>query len=185
MKKKLLGLLLMVFCTSIVSAQEEKGVFVEGSVSLASDRLGKYFASDFFIVTPGIGYQFNEKLSVGFKVGLSNDDVFEWKSYTSFVRYKFYTLGKAGLFTEGKVSQYVFPNPGLGGSSHHFVEAGFSLGISVPFNEHFKLVCQYLHIGYSNEYNRDEAKHGMNLHCGDWVLDANIKRLSIGLNWLF
>ena len=73
MKKKLLGLLLMVFCTSIVSAQEEKGVFVEGSVSLASDRLGKYFASDFFIVTPGIGYQFNEKLSVGFKVGLSND----------------------------------------------------------------------------------------------------------------
>ena len=188
----LLGLALLI-PANLQAQSDDKGFFVEGSVSYASDYSGGYNGNgskrtgDFFIITPTIGYQFNDKWSAGLKVGFSTSDdfVFDWNCYTPFVRYNFCSLGEANLFTEGKVSGNVFPDPGEGGGSPHYVEAGFSLGISYPFNEHLKLVCQYLHIGYSNEYNNDRAKHGMNLHSGDWVLDANIKRLSIGLSWTF
>ena len=179
--------------TNMQAQSKDKGLFVEGSASYASDYSGGYNANgsrrtgDFFIITPAIGYQFNDKWSTGFKVGFSTSDdfTFDWNSYTPFVRYNFCSLGKVNLFTEGKVSLTAYSEGSLGGGDPNFVEAGFSLGISYPFNEHLKLVCQYLHIGYSNEYNNDRAKHGMNLHSGDWVLDANIKRLSIGLSWTF
>lgn len=137
----LLGLALLI-PANLQAQSDDKGFFVEGSVSYASDYSGGYNGNgskrtgDFFIITPTIGYQFNDKWSAGLKVGFSTSD-------------------------------------------------DFVFGISYPFNEHLKLVCQYLHIGYSNEYNNDRAKHGMNLHSGDWVLDANIKRLSIGLSWTF
>ena len=185
---------LVLFLPTNTQAQsKDKGLFVEGSASYASDYSGGYNANgsrrtgDFFIITPTIGYQFNDKWSAGLKVGFSTSDdfVFDWNSYTPFVRYNFCSLGKVNLFTEGKVSLTAYSEGSLGGGDPNFVEAGFSLGISYPFNEHLKLVCQYLHIGYSNEYNNDRAKHGMNLHSGDWVLDANIKRLSIGLSWTF
>ena len=195
----LLGLALLI-PANLQAQSNDKGFFVEGSVSYASDYSGGYNGNgskrtgDFFIITPTIGYQFNDKWSAGFKVGFSTSDdfVFNWFSSTPFVRYSFCSLGKANLFTEGKISGYLFPDPGEGRKDDpHFIEAGFSLGISYPLNEHLKIVCQYLHIGYSDEYNdvndnaKFSAKHGLNLHSGDWVLDANIKRLSIGLNWTF
>lgn len=187
----LLGLVLLI-PANLQAQSKDKGFFVEGSVSYASDYAGGFYidgsrrTGDFFIVTPAIGYQFNDKWSAGLKVGFSTSDdfVYNWNSYTVFARYNFYSLGKACLFTEGKVSGYALPSI-VGGKNKDFAEAGFSIGISYPFNKHLKLVCQYLHIGYSNEYNRDNAKHGLNLHSGDWVLDANIKRLSIGLSWTF
>lgn len=192
----LLGLALLI-PANLQAQSDDKGFFVEGSVSYASDYSGGYNGNgskrtgDFFIITPTIGYQFNDKWSAGFKVGFSTsgDFMFNWNSYTPFVRYNFCSLGKANLFTEGKVSIFGYHDV-IGGDSN-FVEAGFSFGISYPLNKHLKIVCQYLHIGYSDEYNdvndnaKFSAKHGMNLHSGDWVLDANIKRLSIGLSWTF
>lgn len=186
----LLGLFLSL-PTNLQAQSKDKGFFVEGSVSYASDRQSKVFTDEFSIITPAVGYQFNDKWSAGVKISFSTSDDFRfnWFSSTPFVRYNFCSLGKANLFTEGKISGYLFPDPGEGRKDDpHFIEAGFSLGVSYPFNEHLKLVCQYLHIGYSNEYrdsNKRCSKHGLNLHSGDWVLDANIKRLSIGLSWTF
>ena len=191
----LLGLALLI-PANLQAQSNDKGFFVEGSVSYASDYSGGYNGNgskrtgDFFIITPTIGYQFNDKWSAGFKVGFSTSGnyMFNWNSYTPFVRYNILSFGKTCLFTEAKVSKFDWNEILDGGRNNDFIEAGFSLGISYPFNEHLKLVCQYLHIGYSNEYrdsNKRCSKHGLNLHSGDWVLDANIKRLSIGLNWTF
>ena len=190
----LLGLVLLV-PASLQAQSDDKGFFVEGNLSYASDFWKNYkrdggVTDEFFIITPAVGYQINEKWSVGFKVGFSTsgDFTFNWNSYTPFVRYNILSFGKTCLFTEAKVSKFDWNEILDGGRNNDFIEAGFSLGVSYPFNEHLKLVCQYLHIGYSNEYrdsNKRCSKHGLNLHSGDWVLDANIKRLSIGLNWTF
>jgi len=182
----LLGLVLLI-PANLQAQSDDKGFFVEGSVSYASDRRKGLSNDDFFIITPAIGYQFNAKWSAGLKIGFStsNEWWYNWNSYTAFARYNFCTLGKARLFTEGKISNYVILESIDDGCKTTFLEAGFSMGVSYPLNEHLKIVCQYLHIGYSNEYNSNIGKHGLNLHSGDWVLDANIKRLSIGLNWTF
>ena len=195
-KRQLLTLLFVLGITLPIQLQaqvKEKGFFVEGSFAYADEEQfsgGKHY-ENYFIIKPAVGYQFNDKWSAGVKISFSTSDDFRfnWFSSTPFVRYNFCSLGKANLFTEGKISGYLFPDPGEGRKDDpHFIEAGFSLGVSYPFNEHLKLVCQYLHIGYSNEYrdsNKRCSKHGLNLHSGDWVLDANIKRLSIGLSWTF
>ena len=187
---------LVLFLPTNTQAQsKDKGFFVEGNLSYASDFWKNYkrdggVTDEFFIITPAVGYQINEKWSVGFKVGFSTSGnyMFNWNSYTPFIRYNILSFGKTCLFTEAKVSKFDWNEILDGGRNNDFIEAGFSLGVSYPFNEHLKLVCQYLHIGYSNEYrdrNNRCSKHGLNLHSGDWVLDANIKRLSIGLNWTF
>ena len=187
---------LVLFLPTNTQAQsKDKGFFVEGNLSYASDFWKNYkrdggVTDEFFIITPAVGYQINEKWSVGFKVGFSTSGnyMFNWNSYTPFIRYNILSFGKTCLFTEAKVSKFDWNEILDGGRNNDFIEAGFSLGVSYPFNEHLKLVCQYLHIGYSNEYrdiNKRCSKHGLNLHSGYWVLDANIKRLSIGLNWTF
>ena len=187
---------LVLFLPTNTQAQsDDKGFFVEGNLSYASDfwkndKRDGGVTDEYFIITPAVGYQITEKWSVGFKVGFSTsgDFTFNWNSYTPFVRYNILSFGKTCLFTEAKVSKFDWNEILDGGRNNDFIEAGFSLGVSYPFNEHLKLVCQYLHIGYSNEYrdsNKRCSKHGLNLHSGDWVLDANIKRLSIGLNWTF
>ena len=55
----LLGLFLSL-PTNLQAQSKDKGFFVEGSVSYASDRQSKVFTDEFSIITPAVGYQFND-----------------------------------------------------------------------------------------------------------------------------
>ncbi|MBQ3608785.1 MAG: hypothetical protein IJA03_01925, partial [Bacteroidaceae bacterium] len=96
----LLGLVLLM-PGNLQAQSDDKGFFVEGNLSYASDFWKNYkrdggVTDEFFIIIPAVGYQINEKWSVGFKVGFSTsgDFTFNWNSYTPFVRYNILSFGK-------------------------------------------------------------------------------------------
>ena len=66
---------------NLQAQSDDKGFFVEGNLSYASDFWKNYkrdggVTDEFFIITPAVGYQINEKWSVGFKVGFSTSGDF-------------------------------------------------------------------------------------------------------------
>ena len=115
-KRQLLTLLFVLGITLPIQLQaqvKDKGFFVEGSFAYADEEQfygGKHY-ENYFIIKPAVGYQFNDKWSAGVKISFSTSDDFRfnWFSSTPFVRYNFCSLGKANLFTEGKISGYLFP----------------------------------------------------------------------------
>ena len=59
------GALVLALLSAIsVKAQDERGIFVEGVASYASTHYKNYA-----VLTPAVGYQFNDRWAAGFKVG--------------------------------------------------------------------------------------------------------------------
>lgn len=186
-KRQLLTLLFVLGITLPIQLQaqvKDKGFFVEGSFAYADEEQfsgGKHY-ENYFIIKPAVGYQFNSKWNVGFKLEFQcgRKEGRRYRGIIPFVRYNFCNLGKFHLFSEAKTSIYGKWKTMLG-EDKSYLEAGLSLGASLPLNRHLKVICQYLHIGYSEQYQ----KSGAFIHSGDWGIDANIKRLQLGLNWTF
>ena len=186
-KRQLLTLLFVLGITLPIQLQaqvKEKGFFVEGSFAYADEHNQRGY-ENYFIIKPTIGYQFNSKWSLGFKMDIQcgvEVKSQQYLGYTPFVRYNFCHIGNVYLFGEGKFSAFKRRENLVGvGIANGYKEAGISLGAYLPLNNHLKVVCQYLHIGYSEQ----ELKSGAFIHSGDWGIDANIKRLQLGLNWTF
>jgi len=186
MKKNLLLtiiLLMAVLLPSSMQAQEkEKGFFMEGSIAYAYERKFWGPTESYLNITPTIGYQFNPKWNLGLKMELQcgRESDYKYIGFIPFARYNFCKLGKVSLFTEAKMNLYDKYQTMLE-EDDSYVEAGFSLGAYLPLNRHLKIICQYLHVGYSEQYK----KGGAFINSGDWGIDANIKRLNLGLNWTF
>jgi hypothetical protein len=185
MKKNLLLTVLFVLGITLpiqMQAQEkEKGFFVEGSIALV-DEHAKNDYENFLIIKPTIGYSINPKWDLGLRMEIQSGAEDVHTVYGTFVRYSFCNFGKIRFFGEGKFNIFARKKQGIGeGVNNGYTEAGFSLGAYLPLNNNFKLVAQYLHIGYSGQ----ETKNGAFLHNGDWGIDANLKRLSIGINYTF
>lgn len=185
MKKNLLLTALFVLGITLptqMKAQErEKGFFVEGSIALVDEHTERCY-ENYLIIKPAIGYSINPKWNLGLRMEIQSGAEDVHTVYGTFVRYSFCNFGKLRLFGEGKFNIFRRKESLIGiGANNGYTEAGLSLGAYLPLNNNFKLVAQYLHIGYSGQ----EAKNGAFLHNGDWGIDANLKRLSIGINYTF
>lgn len=185
MKKNLLLTALFVLGITLptqMKAQErEKGFFVEGSIALVDEHTERRY-ENYLIIKPAIGYQINAQWDLGLRMEIQSGAEDAFSVYGAFTRYSFSQIGKLRLFGEGKFNIFRRKESLIGiGVNNGYTEAGLSLGAYLPLNNNFKLIAQYLHIGYSGQ----EAKNGAFLHNGDWGIDANLKRLSIGINYTF
>lgn len=186
MKKNLLLTILLVLGGTLpiqMKAQEkEKGFFVEGSISFGEDEKSSGRNEHYLMFKPTIGYKFSPKWDAGLKLEFQNgrSEGSTCFGIIPFARYSFCELGKIRLFSEAKISRYNKKYSWIG-EDNDYIEAGLSLGAYLPLSNNFKLVAQYLHIGYSEQ----EIKNGAFLHSSDWGIDANLKRLSIGINYTF
>lgn len=172
--RKFLGVLTLALLSVIsLKAQEERGIFVEGVAALASEHTENYA-----ILTPAVGYQFNDRWALGFKMGFETAN-HDYKYYTPFVRFSFLTGSAFRMFVEGKLN---FASRQVDGGQCTYQEAGFSLGASYKVCPHLRVIAQYLFLGWSN----DEDKYGawLGKHSG-FALDANVYRAQLGLQFMF
>lgn len=186
MKKNLL--LTVLFVLGIIlpiqmQAQEkEKGFFVEGSISFGEDEKSSGRNEHYLMLKPTIGYQFSPKWDAGIKLEFQSgrSEGSTCFGIIPYARYSFCELGKVRLFGEAKASRYNKKYSWMG-EDNDYIEAGLSLGAYFPLNKHFKFVCQYLHIGYSERFKEE----GASIHSGNWGIDTDFKRLSLGINFIF
>jgi len=187
-KNLLLTILLLIGVTLPIQMKaqiKEKGFFVEGSIAY-TDGNRDYRYENYLIIKPAIGYQFNSNWNLGLRMEILSGVKNKYSIYGTFVRYNFCNVGKIILFGEGKFNIFkrkdIFLIIGEGENVvNHYKEAGISIGGYLPLNKNLKLVAQYLHIGYSGQ----AEKRGAFINSGDWGIDANIKRLSLGINLIF
>lgn len=173
MKKLILLLILFIASLSTVEAQTiDKGFFIEGNIAYGSSHYKNYA-----IITPVAGYQFNSKWQAGMKVGFETGSL-SYTIYTPFVRYNFVHINKLNLFTE---AQFSYMSRDVDGGQNTYSEAGLSFGLNYPISRHLKLVGHYLFVGYSGK----NGKEGASLGGGDFILDANSRRLQLGVQFLF
>lgn len=175
MKKMLLfGTLVLALLSAIsVKAQDERGIFVEGVASYASTHYKNYA-----VLTPAVGYQFNDRWAAGFKVGFDTGDL-AYVTYTPFARFSFLTGSAFRMFVEGKLN---FASRDVDGGQCTYQEAGFSLGASYAVCPHLRLMAQYLFLGWSSDDYKEGAWLGKH---ADFGLDANVRRFQLGLQFLF
>ena len=135
MKKMLLfgPLVLALLSATSVKAQDERGIFVEGVASYASTHYKNYA-----VLTPAVGYQFNDRWAAGFKVGFDTGDL-AYVTYTPFARFSFLTGSAFRMFVEGKLN---FASSDVDGGQCTYQEAGFSLGASYAVCPHLRLMAQ-------------------------------------------
>ena len=92
------ALVLALLSATSVKAQDERGIFVEGVASYASTHYKNYA-----VLTPAVGYQFNDRWAAGFKVGFDTGDL-AYVTYTPFARFSFLTGSAFRMFVEGKLN---------------------------------------------------------------------------------
>lgn len=167
------ALVLALLSATSLKAQDERGIFVEGVASYAS----MYF-KNYAVLTPAVGYQFNDRWAAGFKVGFDTGD-YGYVTYTPFARFCFLTGSAFRMFVEGKLN---FATCDVDGGQGSYQEAGFSLGASYAVCPRLRLMAQYLFLGWSNDEEKEGAWLGKH---ADFGLDANVRRFQLGLQFLF
>ncbi len=200
MKKKLLFILILL-CAGFTTAfsQEKNGIFVEFSGGFSNERNIEYYHHP-AILTPGIGYKFNEKWAVGIRAsfelgnnGLNGDNYDNAENrycfFTPYARFSFVKIGPVRFFTEGAVSWVKHsydldwqPNaPSWFDTSGNGFEAGLNIGVSCEIFKHLDVFARGFFLGYSNTGVTHE---GAVVGNGRFVLDANWRRAAIGLRFV-
>lgn len=119
-----------------------------------------------FILSPEVGYNFNEKWAVGAVLGFAHEKIFlndesvkgTAFSFAPYARYSFYENKVIRLFIDG----------GLGFStskvedfdSVNGFEVGFRPGISIKLSKHFNLLAKCGFLGYRDDYNGSSNNNG-------------------------
>ncbi len=169
--------LLVLICTALLSTAKaqtkEKGFFAEASAAYSNTEFDDHYA----IITPAIGYQFSSKWSAGMKMGFEMR-TYGYTIYSPFIRFNFLQAGELKLFTEAQAN--ILSRDVEGGQSG-YGEAGVSFGAIYPISNRLKLVGHYLFVGVSGE----EGREGASVNKGDFTLDANVRRLQFGLQFIF
>lgn len=175
MKKRVATCLLACLLPFVAHAQQnaQKGFFAE--LTAAYSNIG--YHNNFAVISPSVGYQFNDRWLAGMRVGFETRD-YAYVICTPFVRFNYLSKPKWALFTEAQAN---IANRDIDGSQSGYSEIGLSLGASYTLSRHVKLVGRYLFIGYSEREERKNAYAGN----GDFLLDANVGRLQLGVQVLF
>lgn len=178
MKKILSVLLMIILCTSAISAQEGKGFFVgvdagQRATSLLSKKVVLY---------PSIGYQINSDWSLGIRSQIDFSDI-DFSYLVGYVQYNFVKFNKVSLFSEGKISVF-YPIPGKKDDMAKVTEVGINFGVSYEFLKKLKLNLRYLYIGYCSNPHWDQNGSYI-LEEDKFIVSGSIPRLQVGLQYTF
>lgn len=156
--------------------ENDRGFLVELTAGYANAT--SYTPSERYAnISPGIGYQFNKRWAAGFRMTFETRR-YDFKIYTPFVRFNYLSRPRWTLFAE---AQGNIGSRDVDGAQCRYYEAGIGLGGTFSITPHLKLVGRYLFVGYSSRHERERAYAGDH----DFLLDANVARLQIGLQYLF
>lgn len=178
--KRILIILLALTFTSGIHAKEwkenDRGLLIE--LTAGYGHATSYVPSESYVsISPGIGYQFNKRWAAGFRMTFETRDL-PFIISTPFVRYSYLSRPRWALFAEAQ-GNIAFRNADGGQAGYY--EAGIGLGGSFSITPHLKLTGRYLFVGYSSRDERERAYAGER----NFLLDANVARLQIGLQVLF
>lgn len=174
MKKLISFVMVMCFAMpNLVSAQDEVNdnkFYVGGSLGFTQNFVDGESTTNTFELKPELGYNINDKLSLGLALGFSRDKVKDVDGDTKtfsinpYLRYAFYRNGKVSIFCDGGFS-YDHRNH-YDAKSNGF-EIGLYPGVSYQISSKFSLVAHLGSLAY--QYNKPE---------GDGAVSAS----SFGLN---
>ena len=109
MKKIMMVLLAAVVCFTAAgnASAQDKGLWIGGKLGYWHDKT-KGVKTDSFSIAPEVGYDFNQRWSVGVALGFEYLKVKDGDSYNVFTaspyaRYKYYNKGILSLFLDGGV----------------------------------------------------------------------------------
>lgn len=175
MKKRITTCLLACLLSFVAYAQPhaQKGFFAE--LTAAYSNIG--YHNNFAVISPSVGYQFNDRWLAGMRVGFETRD-HAYIIYTPFARFNYLSKPKWVLFTEAQIN---IANRNMDGAQAGYSEIGLGLGASYTLSRHVKIVGRYLFVGYSEREERKNAYAGNK----DFLLDANVGRLQLGVQVLF
>lgn len=202
MKTKIFALasVLVVFTVLSTSAQnKENGVFIELNLGRCETETTRFYDGcapgerhfeRYMIYTPTVGYQINNRWAVGlraqFETKEDRDTASRYNTFGVYGQYRFFNRKWLKLFVEGSIA-HGFIDDNNSWCRNDFTEAGFNLGVAVPIYRGLSFMARYLHVGYSDAhplYRRD-LEGSAYWGDGNWVVDGNLRRLSIGLQYRF
>lgn len=178
--KTLLTCLLLAGCSLLASAQnKEQGLFVELNGGYGQSERYNHTHDGYAFLAPGIGYQFNNRWAAGVKTRfeLAAD---KFKAFGAYGQYTFWQRNRLKFFGEAATTLSVCS--GMDGGDDTYWEAGLSAGAAYSLGSHCSLLLRYLHIGYSDARHRSED---FCLGEGRFIVDGNLKRMQIGVQWIF
>lgn len=180
--RTLITILVFLGSCLLASAQtKERGLFIELNGGYGQRESPLNMPSDGYgFLAPVIGYQFNSRWAAGIKTNfeLTSDENFS--TIGAYGQYSFWQKNRVKLFGEAAATQSW--SSGMEGGNIHYTEAGLSVGAAYSLGGHCNLLLRYLHIGYSDAYHRNEY---FCLGGGKFIVDGNLKRLQVGVQWIF
>lgn len=188
MKIRLLTFISIMFLSlATVTAQiREKGIFIEMNAGYGQVSYGDYHKG-YAILSPALSYQFGTYWAAGVKAKFETGDYGDYTTVGAYTQYSFLNLHKLKLFAEGQISyskessdkDYIDPSYKY---DNDYMEAGITFGGSYTLCNHLNFIARYLYIGYSDSPRRHEGAY---LGSGRGIIDANLCRLQIGLQYIF
>ena len=166
-----------------VNAQlKEKGFFVEMEGAYGHYNRPYSSSESFAVLGPSLGYKINSQWSVGAK-SLFETGGFKYATVGLYSQYHYWNRSRFNAFVEFQAS-IAWSRTGIdGGGDNAFGEVGFALGASYAISEHWSILLRYPYIGYNSGYT--ERDYGATAHAGDFIIDANWKRLQFGVQFMF
>lgn len=196
------GLILSIISVRAESPQDEKGIMVSASFGVFhSPENSHYYDYSGLIVAPRIGYRINNNWEVGtlYKYKKIMRDV-NIMDYGIFGQYTILGRHEKGfrLFTDLQVAysklhdHYVhdespFDGPFPPDPRSYNWEVGFTPGVAfripgIPVD----ILLRYLFIGFNNaEHDFVRYYSHCRLGGGDWIIDAGLHRLELGVSVTF
>ena len=174
-------LLLFLGSCLLASAQtKERGLFIELNGGYGQIEKFDNTHDGYGFLAPAIGYQFNSRWAAGIKTRFELGADYNFNTFGAYGQYAFWQKNRIKLFGEAAATLSVCG--GLDGGDNSYSEAGLSVGAAYSLGGHCNLLLRYLHIGYSDAYHLNED---FCLGGGKFVVDGNLKRLQVGVQWIF
>lgn len=179
MRTLITSLFLLSSCLLAFAQTKECGLFIELNGGYGQTERYDNTHDGYAFLSPAIGYQFNSRWAAGIKTRfeLAAD---KFKTFGAYGQYAFWQTNRIKLF--GEAAATVSVCSGKDGGNDNYSEAGLSVGAAYSLGRHCNILLRYLHIGYSDAYHRNED---FCLGDGRFIVDGNLKRLQIGVQWIF
>lgn len=135
------------------------------------------------LLTPRIGLRIDDKREFGIMYRYESTQKNETHSYGAYYERTYLRFQKVNLRLLVDW-QYSYNHP-VNHDSHNFTEIGATPGIAYHFEgTGLDIRLCYLFLGF-NDSMRERKEFGGCLGRGNWIIDAGIRRLSIGMSYTF
>lgn len=179
MKTLFISLCILCSCVLVSAQVKESGLFVELNVGYG--HVNNYYdkCSGYVFLSPTLGYQFSSRWVAGLKTRfeLAAD---KYKSIGLYGQYAFWQKNRVKLFGEALASVAI--QSGLDGKNNNYNEAGLSLGASYSLGRRCSLLLRYFYVGYNDGQHDSDVFF---FREGKFVTDDSLRRLQLGVQWIF